>query len=181
MPFGLRNAPAIFQRTVNNILKKHNLTSFCKNYLDDNLIHSENIDIPLEHLKKFFEALFKENIKLKLSKCQFAQNEAVYLGHIITKNKIQPLNDNTKFINDFSAPRKVKTLSRFLGKVNFYHKFISNAPTLLEPLYRLLQKKQEFKRTEECEDSFLKIKFFLIKQPILAVFNPHAPCYLRCL
>ena len=178
MPFGLRNAPAIFQRTVNNILKRHNLTSFCKNYLDDILIHSENIDIHLEHLKKVFEALSKENIKLKLSKCQFAQNEVVYLGHIITKNKIQPLNDNAKSINDFPAPRNVKTLQRFLGKVNFYHKFIPNAPTLLAPLYRLLQKGQEFQWTEECEDSFRKIKSFLIKQPILAIFNPHAPCYL---
>jgi len=90
MPFGLRNAPAIFQRTIHNILQKHNLTPFCKNYLDDILIHSKGINEHLEHLKRVFEVLQLENIKLKLSKCQFAQPEVQYLGHIITKNKIQP-------------------------------------------------------------------------------------------
>jgi len=178
MPFGLRNAPAIFQRGVHNLLRKHNLTSFCKNYLDDILVHSRNIDQHLRHLKRIFEVLQLENVKLKLNKCQFAQPEVRYLGHNLTKNKVQPLNDNTKFINDFPSPNNIEAVQRFLGKVNFYHKFIPNAPTLLAPLYQLLKKDQKFKWTEDCESSFQKVKTLLINKPVLAIYNPYAPCLL---
>ena len=149
MPFGLRNAPAIFQRAVHNILKRHNLTSFCKNYLDDILIHSKDINQHLVHLKQVFQTLQSENVKLKISKCQFAQSKVHYLGHIVSKNKIQPLNDNTKSINEFPPPNNIKSVQRFLGKVNFYHKFIPNAPTLLAPLYQLLKKNQKFIWTKD--------------------------------
>ena len=178
MPFGLRNAPAIFQRAVHNILKRHNLTSFCKNYLDDILIHSKDINQHLVHLKQVFQTLQSENVKLKISKCQFAQSEVHYLGHIVSKNKIQPLNDNTKSINEFPPPNNIKSVQRFLGKVNFYHKFIPNAPTLLAPLYQLLKKNQKFTWTKDCEEAFQKVKTFLMKQPVLAIYNPNVPCYL---
>ena len=178
MPFGLRNAPAIFQRAIHNLLKRQNLTSFCKNYLDDILIHSRDINQHLLHLEQVFKTLQLENVKLKLSKCQFAQPVVNYLGHVVSKNKIQPLNDNTKSINEFPSPNNLKSVQRFLGKVNFYHKFIPNAPTLLAPLYQLLKKNQKFNWTEECEEAFQKVKTFLVKQPILAIYNSDAPCYL---
>ena len=132
----------------------------------------------LQHLKHVFSVLQLENIKLKLSKCQFAQIEVQYLGHIISKNQIRPLNDNTKSINDFPSPTNIKSVQRFLGKVNFYLKFIPNAPTILAPLYQLLKKGQKFEWTKDCENSFQSIKSFLIKQPVLAIYNPNAPCYL---
>lgn len=126
MPFGLRNAPAIFQRAVHNLLKRQNMTSFCKNYLDDILIHSRDINQHLLHLEQVFKTLQLENVKLKLSKCQFAQPVVHYLEHVVSKNKIQPLNDYTKSINEFPFPNNLKSVQRFLGIVNFYHKFIPN-------------------------------------------------------
>lgn len=40
LPFGLKTSPAIFQRILSNIIRKHNLNSFCINYIDDILIFS---------------------------------------------------------------------------------------------------------------------------------------------
>jgi hypothetical protein len=94
MPFSFRNSPAIFQRIIQTILKKYNLISFTSNYLDDILIYSNSFEDHVKHMENVFNSLIKENVKLKLSKCSFAQNSIKYLGHILSKNKVMPLNDN---------------------------------------------------------------------------------------
>lgn len=69
MPFGYKNAPSIFQRIIFTILQKHKLTEFCSNYLDDILIYSLNFSEHMKHIELVLDALYEENILLKLSKC----------------------------------------------------------------------------------------------------------------
>lgn len=52
LPFGLKTAPAIFQRILRNIIKKHNLSGFANNYIDDILIFSKTFDEHITHIKK---------------------------------------------------------------------------------------------------------------------------------
>ena len=94
MPFGFRNAPAIFQRVVYTILRKYKLEKFAHNYIDDILIHSKSYEEHINHIQLVLKALEQENIKLKLSKCYFAKPEVKYLGHIISHNQIKPTNSN---------------------------------------------------------------------------------------
>jgi hypothetical protein len=162
MPFGYRSSPQIFQRIIHTILKKHNLTSFSNNYLDDILIYSKNFDEHISHIEMVLKALIHENIKLKLSKCSFAQKRVKYLGHILSENKIIPLNDNLKSIKEYPNPKNVKMVQQFLGKVNYYYKFIPNATKLLNPLYKLLSKNTKFLWTDECQKSFDTVKQYLI-------------------
>ena len=116
MPFGFRNSPAIFQRIIYNILQKHNLTNFTKNYLNDILIYSKTKQEHLKHLELVFEAFKQENIKLKLSKCQFLRASVEYLGFRLEENKISPLHDNTASIKNFPTPTNIKNIQQFLGK-----------------------------------------------------------------
>jgi len=178
MPFGFRNSPATFQRIIYNLLQKHNLTPFTKNYLDDILIYSKNPTDHLKHLESVFKAFKDENVKLKLSKCQFLKEKVTYLGYDLEKNKITPLHDNTNSIKNFPRPNNVKNIQQFLGKVNFYHKFIPNAPKILAPLYQLLKKDQPFIWSENCELAFNQIKNLLTSQPVLSIFNPEKECFL---
>ena len=178
MPFGFRNSPAIFQRAIQNILKKHNLFSFSRNYLDDILIFSKSFEEHLKQIELVLAALQNENVKLKLSKCKFAQKSVKYLGHVISKNKFKPLNDNLIAIRDFPVPDNVKALQRFLGKVNYYHKFIPNACKLLSALYALLKKDSQFTWNTDCQKSFEQVKKYLMSNPILAIFNPDKQCLL---
>ena len=178
MPFGFKNSPQIFQRIIQTILKKHELFAYSRNYLDDILIYSRTFSEHLNHINKVLIALKSENIKLKMSKCKFARKSVEYLGHFITKNKFTPINDNLIAIREFPKPQKQKNVQQFLGKVNYYHKFIPNACKILTPLYNLLKKNETFHWSESCQKSFEQIKEYLINRPILAIYNPNKMCYL---
>ena len=63
MPFGLNNAPATFQRLMENILKDLNYRiALC--YLDDIIVFSKTFDDHLLLLRKVFDRLRAANIKL---------------------------------------------------------------------------------------------------------------------
>ncbi|RWS22051.1 gag-pol fusion protein-like protein, partial [Leptotrombidium deliense] len=61
MPFGFRNAPAIFQRVIHNLLQKYDCLIFATNYLDDILIFSRTFEEHVKHVKIVLDALRKEN------------------------------------------------------------------------------------------------------------------------
>ena len=68
MPFGLSNAPAIFQELMNTVLQglQH---QFVLCYLDDIIIYSQTFEDHLQHIETVFERLEEAGLKLKLSKC----------------------------------------------------------------------------------------------------------------
>lgn len=178
MPFGFRNAPAIFQRIIYTILRKHKLTDFCHNYLDDILIHSSDQKTHSKHLELLFQAIRSEKIKFKLSKCQIARSEVSYLGHMLRPNEVRPLYSNTLAIEKLERPDTLKKLQSFLGKANYYRRFIPNFSQLMAPLHKLLKKNCPFEWTEACQSCFDKVKEMLISQPVLTLFNPIERCYL---
>ena len=98
MPFGLKNAPATFQRIVQQILHKYSYKGVI-NYLDDIIIYSENYNVHLNLLNEIFQILREHNVKLRLKKCLFAQTEVQYLGHLIGHNSVKPSPEKIKAIN----------------------------------------------------------------------------------
>ena len=160
------------------ILEKHQLTPFTHNYFDDIMIHSINLNTHLEHIDKVLAAFEIENIKLKLSKCMFAKTSVRYLGHEIRYNNISPLKDTMKAINEFPRPEGKKEVQRFLGKINFYRKFIPNATEICNPLYKLLRNCVKFEWSTECEQSFINLKKILTSYPVLRIYDPSKTNYL---
>lgn len=171
LPFGYRNSPLIFQRILSRIIKSRSLNRFAMNYMDDIIIFSKSFEEHLDHLKQFFKAVEEERFKLKLSKCDFAKKSVRYLGHIIAKNKIQPLNDGLLAIKEFPIPSNRKQVRQFLGKVNYYHKFIPNCAERLEPLHHLLRKDTSFVWSENCTKAFEDLKHVLCSAPVLQIFD----------
>lgn len=174
-PFGLKTCPAIFQRILSSIIREHRLSSFTVNYIDDILIFSETFEGHIKHLSRLLEAILEEGFRLKFSKCSFAQNSVRYLGHIIENNTITPLKDNLIAIKNFPVPKTQKNVRQFLGKINFYGKYVPNISISLDPLHKLLRKGQKLIWTAECEESFEKIKKLLCQKPILEIFDPELP------
>ena len=69
-----------------------------------------------------------------------------FLSHHVDATGIRPLEDKVQIVREFPLPDKQRKLRRFLGLVNFYHRFIPGA-MILHPLHSLL------KRTKRPSDS----------------------------
>jgi hypothetical protein len=80
MPFRLTNAPALFQRFINEVLQEY-LHSFIITYLDNILIFLKEKEEHMQHISKVLEKLQGASIKLKLKKCKFHIQETEFLGH----------------------------------------------------------------------------------------------------
>ena len=175
LPFGLKTSPAIFQRILSSILRKHKLTKFTANYIDDILIYSPTFEEHIRHIEQVLEAIIKEGFRLKFTKCSFAANSVKYLGHIIENNTVRPMKDNLISIQNFPTPKTQTNIWQFLGKINFYHEYIPSSSKMLDQLHRLLRKEVKFIWSEECEKSFTEIKKLLCSQPVLEIFDKDLP------
>ena len=80
MPFGLCNAPAIFQWLMQNCLGELNLI-YCLIYLDDIVIFLHTAEEHLHHPCVVFDQFREHSLKLKLSKCNFFKEKITYLAH----------------------------------------------------------------------------------------------------
>ncbi|GFX56166.1 hypothetical protein TNCV_3062521 [Trichonephila clavipes] len=117
LPFGFRNAPAIFNPTIRNILTKQKCSNFACHYFDDILIFSNSLEEHDAHLRKIFQTCEEENIKLKYSKCVFAKNKINFLGYEIKEGCVTPDYQNIETIKKLQPPQNVKQLQSFLGFV----------------------------------------------------------------
>lgn len=178
LPFGYRNSPMIFQRVLAGIIRRNGLSAFCMNYLDDVLVYSKSFDEHMQHVRRFLEAVRKEGFKLKMTKCRLAKKSIKYLGHAISSNIVRPMSDGLTAIRDFPKPTTPTQVRQFLGKVNFYHRFIEDIATKMEPLHALLRKETKFVWSTECEQAFEQLKNYLCESPILQIYDPNKLLYL---
>ena len=101
-PFGLAQAPAYFQRLVNEVLSG---LTFAFGYLDDILVYSPDMEIHLEHLRKLFIRLREADLKLKEVKCNFLKKHIQYLGHIVSGKGIKPMAEKLVCIREMPHPK----------------------------------------------------------------------------
>jgi len=166
MPFGLKGAPATFQRLMNIVLSGlQGLKCFV--YLDDIVIYGKNLEDHNNKLQAVFHRLREHNLKLQPEKCHFLKKEVVYLGHKCSSKGALPDPEKTKCVQTFPRPRTIRQVQSFLGLTNYYRKFIPNFSNIAEPINKILRKDAKFKWTEECEKAFNKLKEALITPPLL--------------
>ncbi|UYV82907.1 hypothetical protein LAZ67_22001343, partial [Cordylochernes scorpioides] len=178
MPFGLCNAPATFERNMENMLG--NLRwQICLCYLDDVIIYSPDFPTHLKRLEAVFRCFRESNLRLNDKKCRFAFEELEILGYITSKHGIKPAEHNIKAVRNFPRPKKVKEVQSFLGMCSYYRKFIKDFSKIADPLTNLIKKSVSFTWTERQEEAFQTLKTALLSPPILGHFNPNAPTYVH--
>ncbi|GFW82078.1 retrovirus-related Pol polyprotein from transposon 297 [Trichonephila clavipes] len=95
MPFGLCNAPATFERMMDNLLR-HFKWTMCLCYLDDIIVFSETFEDHLIRLRLVLKCLQEAGLKLNSKKCLFAAQEVKILGHLVSSNGVRPDPDKIK-------------------------------------------------------------------------------------
>ena len=167
MPFGLCNAPSCFQRLMECVLRSLNWR-IALIYLDDVLVYSRTFRDHLDHLRLVFDRFREAGLKLKPKKCHFGQKSVKFLGHVISKDGVQPDPGKIKAIKEYPVPRRVKDVRAFLGLANYYRKFVKDFAKIAGPLHDLTKKALKFQWTDECQAAFERLKSALIQAPILA-------------
>lgn len=68
-------------------------------------------------------------------KCAFGQMDITFLTHSMNADRIAPLPAMVDAVHDFPTTRTTQALSKYLGMINHYHRFIPGAAQLLHPLH----------------------------------------------
>jgi transposase InsO family protein len=171
MPFGLCNAPATFQRLINEVLGSLK-NSIAFPYIDDIIIPSQTVEEGLSRLRQVLHKLRDHNLTLNIKKCAFFQNKIQYLGREISEEGVRPGKEKTKAILGLQTPKTVKQVRQFLGLANYFRRFVKNFSSIVVPITSLTKQDCRWSWGEPQETAFNKIKEILSKEPVLAIFNP---------
>ena len=177
LPFGLKNSPSIFQRTLDDVLREH-IGKICYVYIDDIIIFGKNETDHFQNLHKVFRTLESANFKVQLDKCEFAKQQIEFLGFIVDVNGIKTNPDKVRAIVNISPPKTLKDLRSFLGMSGYYRRFIRDYAKLAKPLTSLLRgedgrvsknasKNRRIFLDQDAIDSFQKIKNSMTSEDII--------------
>lgn len=176
MSFGLRNAPATFQRLMNRVVA--GLVG-CAVYLDDVVVYSDTWEEHVERIRALFGRLAWAKLTVNLAKCEFAKATVTYLGKEVGQGEVRPVRAKVVAIDCFPAPVTKKELMRFLGMVGYYRAFCKNFSTVVAPLTDLLKGKAEFIWSPACQRAFEDAKLLLSSAPVLAAPKLTSPFVLQ--
>lgn len=145
MPFGMSNAPSTFSRLMTKVM-----SDFPRNealtYLDDVLAHSVTEGKHLRVLSRIFAAFRSANLRISTEKSHLFRRRITYLGHEISSKGIRVPDDYVRVITNWPVPRTLKELRTFLGKANYYRRFIPQYAAVSSSLQAYVKKEHEGKR-----------------------------------
>ena len=123
MPFELTNAPSVFQRLMQQVLRGLNPEegpNLVSVYNDDVLVFSRTLSEQLQHLQLVIECLREAGVKLQPAKCHFVRKEVEYLGHLITPEGLKPNLKIVTAVREFPVPQDICEVCHFLGLSLYY-------------------------------------------------------------
>jgi transposase InsO family protein len=191
MPFGLVNAPATYQRLMEECLGDLH-TTICFIYLDDLIIFSKTYEEHLERLEMVFERLRQHNLKLSPKKCSFIKRRVKYVGHIVSENGVEADPDKIDKVVNWPTPTSPEDVRKFLGFAGYYRKYVKDFAKISKPLSELMpvhshSKAGKRKQSDplvwnwgiEQEEAFVKLKELLGSPPILGFADYATPFELH--
>ena len=177
MPFGLTSAPATFQRLVNT--RFSDCTGFVQAYLDDFIVFSNTREEHLRHLRLVLERLSEHQLYVKLSKCQFVQQEVEYVGHIVARGHVRIHPRKIEAVTSLQPPKDRHGVQTLLGMVNWIRRFLPQLATVATPITDLLRKDQPFIWGETQQQSLDNIKKLVTEHPTLSLPRRDLPYLLQ--
>ena len=121
IPYGIMNAPAGFQRFINNCLSQLR-DKVCTAYLDDILVYSKTF---VQNVRKALQCLRKKGVKLNPGKCNLFKKEIRYLCRLVSEKGYRPDPEDLKAIDKCKVPpekyRQPKVSDRIFRILSYLH------------------------------------------------------------
>ncbi|KAJ8374999.1 hypothetical protein SKAU_G00055790 [Synaphobranchus kaupii] len=166
VPFGLTNAPAVFQSMVNDVLRDL-LGRSVFVYIDDILIFSQSPQEHVRHVREVLQRLLENQLFVKAEKCSFHASTVPFLGFIIEEGSIRADPVKIKAVTEWPQPTSRKHLQQFLGFANFYRRFIRNYSSIAAPLTKLTSVALPYCWNSDAQRAFELLKARFSSAPIL--------------
>lgn len=176
MPFGAKNAPAAFQRLMDNVLEGGRY-HWCMAYIDDILVWSTSFRDHLNHVAWVLDRLIEAGLTISPAKTVLFSHTIDALGHTITDAGIMMGRKNVQAILDQPQPQTLAELERFIGLSGHYRQYLEAHSRVLAPVQELKTKtiksgKKKLEWSPGATAAFHRIKELVAKDPML-VFPDH--------
>ncbi len=110
-----------------------------KVYLDDVIIHLRTKEEHIKHVRAVLQKIREANLKLKLSKCKWFEQELTFVGHKIGVNGIKSDPRNIEKIKNAQVPSNTTQLRGFLRLAQYYRQYVKDYADIAGPLYDMLK------------------------------------------
>ena len=185
MNFGPTNAPAQWQRLVEEVLRPY-LYDFVVIYLDDLVVYSQSHEEHEQHLRLVYRILIANKLHLRFAKCYFYSTKIKFLGWIIEKGTLTSDPSKLKTLKEWPRPESKTEVRSFIGFVNFYRRLIPKCSQLLAPLIDLTLEHVPNSGPKfiehwnpEAEQAFEQAKTVLCTAPVCRLADPNKPYVLE--
>ena len=167
MPFGLKGAPATFQRLMDGVLE--GAWEYAGAYLDDVVIFSATWEEHLVHVRDVFQRIKDAGLTINPAKCSLAKSQVEYLGFIIGSGVVRPQVGKVSALTDTPVPKTKSQVRSFLGMVGWYRRFIPNCSSRAAVLTELTKKDRpnRVRWTDQCQRAFEDLRDCLCTNPVL--------------
>jgi hypothetical protein len=167
MPFGMKNAPAVFQREMSRVLQAR-LHRGVGVFIDDIIIYSKTVEQHEELVEFVLRRLQEEGYYAHPDKCEFFKRSISFLGHIVSEGGVAVQEHKVKAVSEWPEPRTKRHVRQFLGLTGYYRKFIPCYSEIATPLTDLTKDTVKFEWTEREQAAFELLKNKLTVADVLA-------------
>ena len=173
MPYGITNAPAVFQFAMQRVLADL-LYKAVLCYLDDVLCLGMTFEEHLSNLIQVFLRFRLHNLKMRPDKCELLQEKLLFLGWEVSEKGIAVNPKNVEVIKLWPVPKNVKDLQKFCGFMNYHRRMLENFAEYSGPLYKLIAqtKKGNLNWENVHQQAFEKLRNLLMEAPIMPYPDP---------
>ena len=124
MPFGVKNAPSVFQELMQSIFKED--SHYCTPYMDDLIIFSPCWGDHVKHVRIVLDKLRKAGLTVNPAKCKWGGSKMEFLGHLVGEGSMSVPDHRAEALATYNRPTTKKGLRAFLGAVGFYRRATSS-------------------------------------------------------
>eukprot|EP00644_Phytophthora_capsici_P002662 jgi/Phyca11/105914/e_gw1.11.71.1 len=121
MPFGLKNAPQIYQRLIDNAID-----NALRSYIDDILITSSDWDDLCEKVERLLDTCDRWNLSISVVKSFWGYSKVAYLGHQVSAEGLEASPKDLEALGNLPFPTSLRSMQSFLGSLNYYSRFIED-------------------------------------------------------
>lgn len=165
MPFGLKNAPAIFFHVVVATFKEF-IHKFLEVYFDDWIVFGL-VKHHVASLHLMLDTCLRYQIALNVKKCLFCVPFGNLLGNVVCMQGLMVEPTKIVVILNLEVPRSVKQLRTTLGHMGYYRKIIKSYAQITVHMEKLLKKDDMFCWNDECMKILDILKENMVTAPIL--------------